>query len=137
MPELNSQNMEHRALEADIERLNKEIAEKKNQLENKSLSDRELIKQTIQPIIQQTVIQSQPAASQSSSTVQSNILPNYLKDLPAETKLQIEQLIDLTFHQGIEKVINRALRASPFILDSFHDALTDKLHEELKKRKLI
>ncbi|MEK7162911.1 MAG: hypothetical protein AAB696_01340 [Patescibacteria group bacterium] len=131
------QNFEHNILEADIERLSKEIAEKRNLLEHKNLSDRELVKKSLEPMIRQAPINQQSAISNQQSTAGSQVLPNYLKDLPAETKLQVEQLIDLTFHQGIGKVIKRALRASPFILDAFHDALTDKLHDELKKRKLI
>lgn len=125
----------HNILERDIERLNKEIAEKRSLPEHKNLSERELIKKTLPPISRQNFNQKTQSADQ--TTTEKTFLPDYMKNLPAETKLQVEQLIDLTIHQGIEKVIKRAQRASPFILDAFHDALTDKLHEELKKRKLI
>jgi hypothetical protein len=118
-------------LEADIERLSREIAEKKNLPEYKNLPARELVKQTLQPMIK---LDFTPPISK---TAEETFLPDYLKELPAETKLQVAQLVDLTFHQGIEKVIARARRANPFILDAFHDALTDKLYEELKKRELI
>lgn len=137
--EINQQNFEHNVLEADIERLSKEIAEKRNLLEHKNFSEKELIKKSLEPVIRRmpSVSGQQSNISGQTSVVNSKILPDYLKNLPTETKLQVEQLIDLTFHQGIEKVISRALRASPFILDAFHDALTDKLHKELKNRKLI
>ncbi len=142
MAEINPQNFEHGVLEADIKRLSEEISEKRNLFEYKNLPERELIKKSLEPMIKQLPANRQPAANNlatnnQQSTADGQILPDYLKDFPTETKLQVEQLIDLTFHQGIEKVINRALRASPFILDAFHDALTDKFHEELKKRKLI
>jgi hypothetical protein len=137
MPEINHQNFEHKALEADIERLSREIKEKRNLPEYKELSDKELIKKSLESITNLTPSTSQPAVKNQSSTTSSQILPNYLKDVPAETKLQVEELVDSLFHQGIEKVIARARRASPFILDAFHDALVDKLYEELKKRKLI
>ena len=130
--ELNPQNIEHKALEADIERLSKEIGEKKNLIEYKKITEKELIKQTLQPMIKSN----QPIQS-ASSTAQSPIFPNYLADASNEIKFQIKELVDSLFHQGIEKVVKRAQRASPFVLDAFHDALTDKLHEELKKRKLI
>ncbi|MEK7593334.1 MAG: hypothetical protein AAB464_01275 [Patescibacteria group bacterium] len=129
---MNNKNFEHSALEADIERLSKEIGEKKNLLEYKKITERELIKRAIQPMIKSN----QPIQPASSGT-QSQILPDYLASASDEIKFQIEELVDSLFHQGIKKVIKRAQRASPFILDAFHDALTDKLHEELKKRKLI
>lgn len=145
MPEINSQSFEsksaqskHSALEADIEKLSKEIAEKRNLLEHKNLSERELLKKTLEPMIGQ---QLQTANQQTSYIYQTNddtqILPNYLKNSPIEIKLQVEKLIDLVFHQGLEKTIREAACIGPFILDAFHDALTDKLYEELKKRKLI
>jgi hypothetical protein len=126
----------HSILEADIERLSREIAEKKNLPEYKNLPARELIKQTIQPMIGQDARYKIQATSEEKKA-EETFLPDYLKELPAETKLQVAQLVDLTFHQGIEKVVSRARRANPFILDAFHDALADKLYEELKKRELI
>jgi len=127
---------EHKALEADIERLGKEIAEKRSLLEHKSLSDRELVKQTLHPIIKQAAVEPQTVASQP-SLAQSNILPNYLQNSSTDIKIEVEKLIDLTLHQGIEKVVKIASKSNAFILDAFHDALTDKMYEELKKRKLI
>ena len=135
MPDINHQNFEHSALERDIERLSKEIAEKRNLPEYKGVPERELVKQALQPIIRKDFTQTAQSAAQ--PTAEKSFLPDYLKDLSAETKLQVEQLIDLTFHQGIKKVVARARRANPFILDAFHDALTDKLYEELKSRNLI
>ena len=138
MPEVNQQNFEHSILEADIERLSKEIAEKRNLLEHKNLSERELIKQTLHPLIKPTTNDRRPTTDNNQRpTTKNQILPNYLKDSPLEIKFQVEKLVDSVFHQGIEKTIKEAKDAGPFILDAFHDALTDKLHEELKKRKLI
>lgn len=129
---MDNQNFERNALETDIEKLSKEINEKKNLLEYKKITERELIKQTIQPMIKS----GQPAQSVPPKN-QSLILPDYAANSSNEIKLQIEELVDSLLRQGIEKVVKRAQRASPFVLDAFHDALTDKLHEELKKRKLI
>ena len=139
MPELNSQNIEHRALEADIERLSKEIIEKRKLPEYKELSEKELLRQTLQPLIKQQTFQQggRPPAVQSTAPVRETILPDYLKDSPAELKIQVEKLIDLVFHQGIRKTAKQARQAGAFILDAFHDALTDKLYDELKKRKLL
>lgn len=137
MPELNSQNMEHRVLEADIERLSKEIAEKRNLLEHKDSSARELVKKSLEPMFKQDIGKPTAVQSATQSTAQNQIIPDYLKNFSPEIKLRVEELVDSLFHQGIEKVVKRAKRANPFILDAFHDALTDKLHQELKNRKLI
>lgn len=147
MPESNPQNSKsfesahdaHNALEADIERLIREIAGKRNLPEHKDLSNRELVKQSLEPIFNQSAapITTQPATAQ--SAIQNRILPNYLQNqnVPPNLKLQIEELVDSLFHQGVGKVVKKARRANPFVLDAFHDALTDKLHEELKKRGVI
>ena len=126
----------HNTIEQDIERLSKEIAEKKKMPEYKEMPERELIKQTIQPLMGRPSSQPTPAVGQPPST-QKTVLPDYLRDSPAEIKLQVEKLVDSVFHQGIEKTVKAAKEAGPFILDAFHDALTDKLYDELKKRNLI
>ncbi len=131
-----NQDFEHSALEADIERLSKEIAEKKNLSEYKGITEKELIKQTLQPLIKPRAPVAPSVTKQAPST-EETILPDYLKDSPPEIKLQVEKLVDSVFHQGIEKTVKEAQKGSAFVLDAFHDALTDKLYEELKKRGLI
>ncbi len=131
MSDIKQQNFEQGALEADIERLGREISEKRNLPEYKNLPEKELVKQTLGPIIKPQTKEEQTAE------VRKTILPNYLKDSSPETKLQVEKLLDSVFHQGIAKTIKEAQEAGPFILDVFHDALTDKLYEELKNRKMI
>ena len=129
----------HNIIEADIKRLSQEITEKRNMVNYKELPEKELIKQTLEPLIKQPYIQSsqQLAQSRKSTSTKKTILPDYLKDSPDEIKLQVEKLVGLVFHQGISKTIKEAQKAGPFVLDAFHDALTDKLYDELKKRKLI
>jgi len=126
----------HSIIEKDIERLSKEIAEKKNLPEYKEVPERELIKQTLQPLVRQATSDKQQVTKKEEETKET-VLPDYLKDSPPEIKLRVEKLVDLVFHQGIEKTIKEANQAGPFILDAFHDALTNKLYDELKKRNLI
>lgn len=137
MSDVNLQNFEHSALESDIERLSKEIAEKRNLPEYKGLSEKELIKQTLQPLVKQPLTQPSQPATQPTVSAEETILPDYIKDMPAETKLQVEKLVEAVFHQGIEKTVKEAAKAGAFVLDAFHDALTDRLYDELKKRKII
>lgn len=128
--------LNHNIIEQDIERLTREIKERQLTAESKGVSERELIKQTIYPLVKQRsapVIQ----LAEPSLSAEERMLPDYLKDSPQEIKLKVEQLIDLTFHHGIEKAASEARKSNPFILDAYHDALTDKLYEELKSRGLI
>lgn len=126
----------HNIIEQDIERLSKEVAEKKKLPEYKEIPERELIKQTLQPLMTQAITDKKQGVREEKKDEKA-VLPAYLKNSPAEIKLQAERLVDLVFHQGIEKTIKEAKQAGPFLLDAFHDALTDKLYEELKKRNLI
>lgn len=146
MPDINHQNFEpfesaqgkHSALEADIEKLSKEVAEKRNLPEYKELSEKELVKEHLRSIIKPPITGGEkPVVKSQEPSAVSEILPDYLKDSTAEIKLQVEKLVDLVFHQGLEKTVKEAKKTRPFILDAFHDALSDKLYEELKKRKMI
>lgn len=126
----------HNIIEQDIERLSREVKEKRNLPEYKEVPERELIKQTLQPLIRPSA-PAAPSVAKPAPSTEETILPDYLKDSPAEIKLEVEKLVDAIFHQGIEKTVKEANRAGAFVLDAFHDALTDKLYEELKKRNLI
>ncbi len=126
----------HNFLEQDIERLSKEVAEKRNLPEYKELTEKELVKKALEPLVKPPV-QSIEQGVQSIESAETVFLPDYLKDSPAEVKLRVEKLVDSVFHQGIKKTVKEAKGGGAFVLDAFHDALTDKLYEELKKRKLI
>ena|SRR3989344_830921 len=128
----------HETLESDIQQLSKEVAEKRQQPEYKEVAERELLRQSLQPFIKRPVGQpTQAQTAPDASTAGQSFLPDYLKEMPAEDKLKVGELVDEVFHHGIEKTVKKAVEAGPFVLDAFHDALTDKLYEELKKRKLI
>ncbi len=126
----------HNILEQDIERLSRQIKENKNTPEFKEVSERELIKRSLGPIVQKQIL-GQPVNFSPAKPFQTTVLPDYLIDAPDEIKIKVEKLIDMTFHQGIEKTAEEAGGFGPFVLDAYHDALTDKLHAELKKRNLI
>lgn len=138
MGDIIHKNFEHNALEADIQKLSKELAEKKQLLEHRDLSERDIIKKILYPIIKQM-----PATSQQSdvsiqmSDISSQNLPDYLKDSPDDIKLQVEKLIDLAINYGVEKAARTAGQLNAFIVDAFHDAITDKLYDELKNRKIL
>lgn len=70
-------------------------------------------------------------------TKQEKDLPSYARAAPAEAKRQAEELIDYTLEHGISAGVAKAIKNDPFVLDLFHDALVEKLHEELRARKLL
>ena len=140
MPDIN-QNFEHSVLEADIEKLSREISEKRNLPEYKDVSEKELIKESLKPFLQQAgltaTVQNQPLAKDENSGQKGNILPSYLKDEPAEIKLQVEKLVDEVFHEGLKKAVAEAKKSGFFLEDAFHDALTEKFYEELRERGML
>ncbi len=129
----------YNTLEKDIERLSQEVVEKKNLPEHKDVLERDLIKQAITPLIFQTKSKTAEPVnnSQNAPVAEESVLPDYLKDSPAEIKLQVEKLVESVFSDGLEKTMKKAVASNAFVLDAFHDALTDKLYDELKTRKLI
>jgi len=126
----------HNILEQDIERLSRQIKENKNSPEYKELSEREILRRSLGPIIQRPVL-NQPIQFSPAKPFQTTILPNYLINDPDEIKINVEKLIDMTFHRGVEKTVEEAQKFGPYVLDAYHDALTDKLYEELKKRGIL
>ncbi len=132
MAEQPSQEFQHEALEADIKRLAEEIAKRREGPEAGRLTERELVKKTIQALTG-----APPAASAPASPQQPSGLPAYLQEAPAEAKLEVEYLLDLAIHHGLEKAAAEAKKSSPFVLDAFHDALANKLYPELQKRGIL
>ncbi len=118
----------------DLEKIGKEVAEKKSTPEIKHYSDRDLVKQAIQPMAYPS---GKPAPSREQSSEEDKFLPDYLKEADPKIKNQVEKLLEDTVRNGLASGINEARKTSPFILDAYHDALIDKLHNELKKRKMI
>ena len=131
MAEQSSPSFEHQVLEADIKRLAVEVQKHQEKPEAHRFNDQEILKKSIQSIggVQPaSSLQAQPSG---------NPLPDYAKDAPAETKLEIEYLLDMAFHHCIEKANGEAKKSSPFVMDAFHDALVTKLYPELQKRGIV
>lgn len=119
-------------LEQDIERLATEVREKAAGATPEA--HKEAIKETITPSIYPEGKPAMPAVQPSEP---SPVLPNYLQNAPSDIKLRAEKLVDLAWHKGIPIAVKEAKKAGSLYVDALHDALTDKLYEEFKKRKLI
>lgn len=51
---------------------------------------------------------------------------------------KLQELVEIAFSRGLLEAIEEARSSNnPYLLDAFHDILTDKLHEELVKRRVI
>ena len=121
----------HDALEADMKQLAEEVQKFRERPEGRNISGEELVKRSIQSVAPA------PQAADESGMSSPGPLPAYAAGAPAETKLEIEYLLDLAFHKGIAKANSEAAKSSPFVMDAFHDALAGKLYPEMEKRGLI
>lgn len=64
-------------------------------------------------------------------------LPEYAQDASADAKQKVQHLIELTLDKGIHAGMKEAQQYGPFVMDMFHDALVDKLVQELTQRNLL
>ncbi|MDP3947849.1 MAG: hypothetical protein Q8Q41_04145 [bacterium] len=136
MPEEPLQFESHAALERDIARLTEEIIKRREAPGSRHAEGREIVMESLKSLTPP------PAAAQAQqdeddSAREGKLLPAYMKGEPAEIKLVVEELLELSLHKGIERGLKEARKASPFILDAFHDALVDKLYPELQKRGVV
>jgi len=130
--------MEQNQISQDIEKLGQEISEKKLNPEIKNYSERDLISQHIgQKLYPQGKVVSPTQKPKAEAAEDDKYLPDYLKNSDINIKNQVEKLLEDTIRNGLASGINEAQKMPPFILDAYHDALVDKLHEELRKRGMI
>jgi glutamine synthetase type III len=132
-------------LEVEIAELQKMIEAKRDELEKEGgiIEEKDLVRQSVKEMfldsitpktnIATTTPSSVPTAS--SQTVPANA--SYLDYLDPQTTEVINQLISQISSKGVTPVIDEVAGQEPFIIDAFHDALVDKLYEELKERGFV
>lgn len=140
-------NMHMNNIEAEIAELSAKIAEKRRELEAGKgiVEERELVKSVIGEKISNTVPQASSIASDAasiavkSSTTGASVPAgkSYLDYLDEESRAIIDGLVESVFANGLEKTLKGLEMQEPYIIDVFHDVLTDKIYEELKKRGTI
>ncbi len=124
----------HEKIEQDLARLSSEIKEQRKEPDVQRLPEREIVKRSLKSFsdnLAQDFVAPLPPPSKDEHVK----LPTYLEkeEISPEIRLEIEKLIDMVFHEGLEKAVREAKTHPPFVEDSFHDALVDKLLPELKK----
>lgn len=145
-------NMESSDIEREIEELSRQIEERRKLLSKESglVGDEETDKGLIRESVLENFGEKLPLKSQTERqgieeekpTTEEVPLPakkkgHYLDNLPEEITTRINDLISKIPDKGLKKTIKEAKNFDPASLDAFHDALTDKLYEELKRIKAI
>lgn len=135
-----------RAIEQEIAQLSKAIEEKRAVLEkeNKIVEEKELVRTAVQETVAGLQLHTvplpahrpppsaQPPAPQPKPTAR-----HYLDNLDEESVNKVQLLVNETFHKGIKKTVEEVQHEEAFIIDAYHDALVDKLYEELKARGIV
>lgn len=130
MPDQMNPEIEHPALETEIERLAPEIQRQRELPEQGGRSGHELVRQAIQALPSSQATKAQVASD--------GDLPAYMGDAPAGAKLEVEHLLGVALHHGIDKANEEAIKSNnPYVMDAFHDALSGKLYEEFKRRGIL
>ncbi|MCL4400012.1 hypothetical protein M1506_01915 [Patescibacteria group bacterium] len=130
-------------LESSLTRLGAEVSKKMNSPEFKEAPVETVVKSSLKSL-PLPVVTAKPGESDTSSKPENDdemekFLPSYLAEdeKSDEVKSVVENLINFSLKEGIEEAIAEAKKYPPFVEDAFHDALTDKLLPELKKRGII
>ncbi len=141
MSEYQSDNI----LEQEIAELNREIEAKRAALEAQKgiVSERGAVHE----VVAERLAESHPDAAAlrrelqtsaaSAAVSNSSTKAGYLANLSDEQIEEVNRLVGLIQDKGIGRAIAEAKTLDPFLLDAFHDALTDKLYEELVARGLV
>ncbi len=100
-------------------------------------SQKEVVRHTLarEHAIPKKPVVSAPAPDKAVSDTAS--LPDYAANASEEARKTVNDLIALTFEKGIKKGLQEAKDRDPYIVDMYHDALIDKLTEELKQKNLL
>lgn len=132
-------NFESGGGENIISRVAEQVTKINEKLEMKDASHEVIVKESLKSIAQSISPQSvSPTSSVVNDTVETNsnsVFPSYLnKGINENDSKKIETLVNIAFEKNLDEAINLSKKESPFIEDAFHDALTEKLVPELKKR---
>jgi hypothetical protein len=133
MPDQISPETHPEPVESEIKRISAAILRERERPEGRGLTGPELVRQTVRSYTGQPSVKPAEPPGQ----VIDDTLPEYAESAPPEAKREIEQYLQMAFKDGILKASSEAAKSSPFVLDAFHDALSGKLYEELKKRGIV
>lgn len=132
------------SLNKSFEKLGVHIQEVRAHPESAEKTEREIVKQSLDRVVKETVsavppkdISPNSAPVTNASTTSVHVIPEYAEGESEVIKEEIEHLVESAIANGIEGAIKESLRHPAFIQDAFHDALIDKLMPEMEKRGMI
>ena len=131
-------------LEQDIKELEqrlKALREQKEQKEPRQVVKDYLVEKTrpkaMPPAAPSLFLKTKPAKTEPELEEEEKDLPNYMKNYDEKTKSTVKRLIQTAWQKGVESAISQSRQHGPFIVDALHDALVDKLYNQLKARKIL
>ena len=130
-----SESPQEFSLRAEIADLNQQIEAKKMELEASRGINIEH-KEALKEVVSERVYTGAPPATQSTTQAKSAKVSDddhYLNTLDEVSTDKVNNLIEKVASIGIKKAVEEAKLSEPFILDAFHDALVDRLYDELKE----
>lgn len=127
-------NIERPLPEADIAKVMEKAAEHAASPEGKEMKGEDLIRRSIASVTGAAVV---PTPMSEKDNLADNPLTDYALTAPKEIKEKIEELLQVAASNGMVEATEKAKKASPFVLDAFHDALTAKLYPFLKDKGLV
>ena len=143
------------AIEAEIAQLQKLIEQKRNLLEQEHgiVEEKELVRSAVEGLLSAeggiSLGQATQSTDDDSGSDQAQSIPkvvaadksvkggSYLDHLDDSSATTINAFIQQIPQAGIIKTVNQVIAESPFVVDAFHDALVDKLYEELKAQGIV
>ncbi len=123
-------------IEQEIAQLEKQLQEKKANLEQQSEQkelppDKEILREVVGEKIQQHVPAYIPKPAPQAQTDDAGTIPAELKD-------KIQELVNYVFQNSLNQGIKEAVKLkNPALIDAFHDVLVDQLYDVLLERKKI
>ncbi len=132
-------------LENEIAELNREIESKRAELETKRgiVSERGVLHEVMAEKLERSPADAAALRQELQASMTSGNQSNqtsavgYLNALSDDQVTTINNLVSLIPTKGISHAVVEAKKLNPFLLDAFHDALVDKLYQELADRGLV
>ncbi len=115
---------------AELLELSKAIELRRNSIETEHGVSEE--KELVHRVLTEEIFD--PAPSHTSNT---SLAVHYLDTLDDDLLAELNAYIARIPELGVKKTVALVRNERPFLIDAFHDALTDKLYGELKQHGLI
>jgi len=125
---------------SEVNFIKERVLMKKEQMAREGLTvpeDKELIRETIEERIEESLKNYPPAVEIQKSTPSAiPSVPIYSDDGEAQGK--VDELVAIALKDNIPKAVITALKTgNAFLIDKVHDTLVDKYYQELKRQKVI